>query len=82
MLTYSKLKVPHIQEMNCLKTNKTELTMQSHKSTQLSIKLRLHREADILNQKGVIAPPFLSAFFFLFFNLVAHLLKRCANDGQ
>lgn len=31
MLTYSKLKVPHIQEMNCLKTNKTELTMQSQK---------------------------------------------------
>lgn len=67
MLTYSKLKVPHIQEMNCLKTNKTELTMQSQKkkSTQLSIKLRLHREADILNQKGVFAPHFCLLFFFL-----------------
>lgn len=81
MLTYSKLKVPHIQEMTCLKTNKTELTMQSQKkSTQLSIKRRLHREADILNQKGVFAPHFCLLFFF--FNLVAHLLKRCANDGQ
>lgn len=68
MLTYSKLKVPHIQEMNCLKTNKTELTMQSQKkkkSTQLSIKLRLHREADILNQKGVFAPHFCLLFFLI-----------------
>lgn len=65
MLTYCKLKVPHIQEMNCLKTNKTELTMQSQKSTQLSIKRRLHREADILNQKGVFAPHFRLFFFFL-----------------
>lgn len=54
-LIYSKLKTPHIQEINYLKSQTIDSVVA--KSTYLSIKRYLHPEADMLNQEGVSVPP-------------------------